>query len=89
MTDTDCIGPTGSECDDALASLYQYLDKELNSASSATIRAHLDGCNGCSERFDFEKRLKAVVHERLSEDVPPEVLDRLRKALADERPTVG
>ena len=89
MSYNDCIEPTGSDCDDALANLYQYLDEELNTASSETIRAHLDECHGCNGRFDFERRLKTVVHDRLSEDVPHEFLDRLRQALADEQPTVG
>ena len=89
MSNNDCIDPTSNDCDDALTSLYQYLDQELNTASSETIRAHLDQCQGCSGRFDFEMRLKTVVHERLSEDVPPEFLDRLRLALEDEKPTVG
>ena len=88
MNNNDCIEPTGSDCDDALTSLYQYLDQELGTASSETIRAHLDECHGCNGRFDFEMRLKTVVHDRLSEDVPPELLDRLRQALADEKPTV-
>jgi len=90
MSNNDCIDPTSSDCDDALASLYQYLDQELNTASSETIRAHLDECHGCNGRFDFERRLKTVVNDRLSEDVPPEFLDRLRQALSDEQqPTVG
>jgi mycothiol system anti-sigma-R factor len=87
MSDVD--GRTGNDCDDALANLYSYLDQELNAANSATIRSHLDDCTGCTGRFDFESRLKAVVHDRLAEDVPPEFIDRLRQALADESTGVG
>jgi anti-sigma factor (TIGR02949 family) len=73
-----------TDCDDALTSLYQYLDKELEAASAAEIKLHLDGCDGCLGRFEFETRLKAVVRERLSEDVPEEVIARLRDAMAAE-----
>ncbi len=73
-----------SHCDDALASLYQYLDKELEEASAAQIRLHLDECGECVRRYDFETRLKTVVRERLAEDVPEEFIIRLRRVLADE-----
>jgi mycothiol system anti-sigma-R factor len=72
------------ECDDALANLYRYLDREMESLSQESIRSHLDECSGCIRSFDFEARLKIVVRERLSEDVPVEFLDRLRQALATE-----
>ena len=88
MSHSDCIDP-GGDCDDALTNLYQYLDQEMDDVSSATIRAHLEQCNGCNERFDFEARLKTVVHERLAEEVPPEFIQRLREALEAERPGVG
>jgi mycothiol system anti-sigma-R factor len=84
MSQHERFDASGNECDDALTNLYQYLDKELNTASSQTIKAHLDECNGCSDMFDFENRLKTVVHDRLAEDVPPEFIDRLHQALRDE-----
>jgi anti-sigma factor (TIGR02949 family) len=75
---------SGHECDDALTNLYQYLDKEMEEATSTVIRAHLEDCSGCLKSFDFEARLQIVVRERLAEDVPPEFLARLRDALARE-----
>jgi anti-sigma factor (TIGR02949 family) len=75
---------SGHECDEALTSLYRYLDREMEVSSFETIRAHLEDCSGCLHRFDFEARLKIVVRERLSEEVPAELIDRLRQALARE-----
>jgi mycothiol system anti-sigma-R factor len=75
---------SGHKCDEALTNLYQYLDRELDSANSERIRAHLDGCSGCFDIYEFELRLKIVVRERLSEEVPPEFIARLRAALARE-----
>ena len=71
-------------CDEALENLYLYLDSELDSVSSEMIRSHLDDCTGCGPLFDFEGRLKAVVRERLQEDVPDAVVDRVRAALHEE-----
>ncbi|MDP9495842.1 MAG: zf-HC2 domain-containing protein [Actinomycetota bacterium] len=75
---------SGRKCDEALTNLYQYLDREMDSANSERIRAHLDDCSGCFDIFEFEVRLKIVVRERLFEEVPPEFIDRLRAALARE-----
>ncbi|MGC2239635.1 MAG: mycothiol system anti-sigma-R factor [Acidimicrobiia bacterium] len=75
---------SGHECDDALTNLYRYLDREMEASSSETIREHLEDCSGCLHRFDFEARLKIVVRQRLSEDVPSEFIERLRQALARE-----
>lgn len=75
---------SGKECDDALTNLYMYLDTEIEVAASEVIRAHLEDCSGCLRSFDFEARLKVVVRERLSEEVPAEFLERLRDAIARE-----
>ncbi len=75
------------DCDEALENLYLYLDSELDSFSSARIRSHLDDCKGCGPLFDFEGRLKTVVKERLDEDVPDAVVDRVRTALREEAAT--
>lgn len=75
------------ECDDALTNLYRYLDRETDVTSVEKIRAHLDDCSGCLRSFDFEARLKIVIRERLSEEVPTEFIQRLRQALARESST--
>ncbi len=75
---------SGHECDDALTNLYQYLDREIEPSTSEVIRAHLEDCSGCLKSFKFEERLQIVVRERLSEEVPPEFLERLREAIARE-----
>jgi mycothiol system anti-sigma-R factor len=75
---------SGHECDDALTNLYQYLDREIEASTSQVIRAHLEDCSGCLKSFKFEERLQIVVRERLSEEVPPEFLERLRDAIARE-----
>ncbi|MEA1903671.1 MAG: zf-HC2 domain-containing protein [Actinomycetota bacterium] len=72
------------ECDEALTDLYTYLDAELDTASNAKIKAHLDECPGCEASFDFEGRLRTVVKARLNEDVPDSFVSKLKEALADE-----
>lgn len=73
-------------CDDAIARLYLYLDGEINSYRAWQIRRHLRKCSPCDSAFAFEQKLKGVIRERTKEDVPPEVIDRLRQFLHTEEP---
>ena len=73
------------ECDEALATLYQYLDAELDAVSTKKIKEHLEECPGCDRPFDFEGRLRTVVRERLDEEVPDEFVDRLRAVIRKEK----
>lgn len=82
---TDCNDQTIHDCDDALANLYLYLDSELDKPSSELIRSHLEMCSGCNGSFDFERRLKAVVRERLDEQVPESLVHKVREAIHAER----
>lgn len=84
MKQDNCTDMSGQNCDEALERLYEYLDAELDQVTAAGVRAHLDECGGCSGGFDFERRLKSVVRDRLSEDVPDQVLERLRGVLEQE-----
>ena len=80
----DCTDTNASNCDEALENLYLYIDAELDSLTSDRIRSHLDDCNGCVHSFEFERRLKTVIKERLDEDVPDDFVARLRDALTKE-----
>lgn len=71
-------------CEDALKSLYVYLDKELEAATAEGIQAHLDDCGQCLRSFDFEDRLKVVVRKHLSEEVPPQFLAKIRTVINEE-----
>lgn len=84
MSQDDCNDKTGHDCDEAMERLYEYLDAELDDVTAVGIRSHLDECGGCHKSFDFERRLKTVVRERLSEEVPDRFLNKLRRAIQDE-----
>lgn len=73
-------------CEDAIARLYPYLDGEINTYRKWIIRRHLKSCSPCDSAFAFEQKLKVVIRERTSEEVPPEVLDRLKAFLHEEEP---
>lgn len=70
----------GVECQQALDTLYHYLDGELTPERRSAIQRHLDDCSPCLEAFDFEAELKLVVARRCREQVPEHL--RVRVALA-------
>ncbi|HEX6947658.1 MAG TPA: mycothiol system anti-sigma-R factor [Acidimicrobiia bacterium] len=73
-----------SSCDEALANLYAFLDSELDEVTAEEIKAHLDHCGGCGRPFDFERRLREVIRAKLDEDVPDEIIVRIRTVIALE-----
>lgn len=54
------------ECREVLARLYEYLDGELDAAGSDRVRAHLEACRPCLNRFEFER----LFHEYVVARVP-------------------
>ena len=69
------------ECVEAVHVLYHYLDGELTSERRVLIKQHLDDCPPCGDAFEFEAELRVVIAQKCREEVPPELVERVRKAL--------
>ncbi|HEX9969240.1 MAG TPA: mycothiol system anti-sigma-R factor [Acidimicrobiales bacterium] len=67
------------QCDDAVHTLYHFLDGELTIQKRADIQRHLDECLPCLEAFDFEAELRTVIANKCRDQVP----DSLRMRVAD------
>jgi len=68
-----------TNCEEALAELYTFLDGELTPERRELIASHIDDCNPCLEVFDFEAELRIVVSQKCREEVPESL--RLRIAV--------
>ena len=77
---------TKKACADAVDRLYPYLDGEMTTLQRWKVRWHLRKCPPCEGAYGFEERLKVIVHDRLQEDCPDELVDRLRGLIRDETP---
>lgn len=77
-------GASGIDCDDALATLYTYLDGELTPERRTAIAAHLDRCRYCGDAMHFEAELRGVIADCARARVPEPLLDKIRAVLADE-----
>ena len=70
---------SGWDCEQALRTLYYFLDGELTPERRQAIQHHLNECSPCLEAFDFEAELKLVVARCCRDQVP----DSLRQRIAD------
>jgi mycothiol system anti-sigma-R factor len=78
------VGASGVNCDEALETLYRYLDGELTDERRALIGSHLDRCGYCTSAAHFEAELRVVIADCARARVPEPLLDRIRAVLADE-----
>jgi anti-sigma factor (TIGR02949 family) len=80
---------TSSECDEAVAEIYAFLDGELDDTVMIQVEAHLRRCSPCLEAFDFEADLRRVIAAKCTEEVTPEIKARfcgLLRQLSDGGP---
>ena len=66
--------PSTAECEHVLDRIYEFLDHELDSASSDEIREHLVGCEPCLDRYDVEQAVKSLVNRCCGGDKAPSAL---------------
>ena len=80
------IGDEFSErdCDDAIHTLYHFLDGELTVERRTMIRQHLDDCAPCLEAFDFETELRVMIAHKCREEVPEALRIRIAAAIQHE-----
>ena len=76
--------PHKPDCDDAVHTLYHFLDGELTSEKRVEIQRHLDACLPCLEAFDFEAELRAVIAARCRDEVPEALRKRIAEAIDHE-----
>ncbi|MGH8718121.1 MAG: anti-sigma factor family protein [Burkholderiales bacterium] len=70
-------------CEEALKSLFQYLDHELEENEHQAMDAHLHECRSCFSRAEFERRLKEKLGQSGKEQAPAELKQRVRKILQE------
>jgi mycothiol system anti-sigma-R factor len=77
----------GGECEEALRTLYNYLDGELTSERRTAIQRHLSECSPCLQAFDFEFELKTLVARSCRDQVPDSLRHRIADALSQASET--
>ncbi len=71
-------------CEEATKQLYEYLDNELEEGDYSKIKKHLEVCQKCCEKFEFEQVLKEVVRDRVRiHRAPQSVRENIVKQLSE------
>ena len=64
-------------CSEILQRIFFFIDNELDSADCDAIRAHLDRCRPCLEKYQLESTVKALVARSCAEHAPDQLRERV------------
>jgi len=64
-------------CEKCEEVMQPYLDRVLDDSERAEAEAHLAGCGYCRKRYRFEENLRQFVRRACSEEMPPELKQKL------------
>lgn len=70
--------PSNADCADFLERIVRLIDNELEAGDCAVVRAHIDSCSPCLERYDLQRTVKTVVARSCGETAPDELRARVR-----------
>ena len=68
-------------CSEAVRQLWEYLDGAVAEGDRARIEEHLAFCRRCCGEVEFGHELRRFLTDHGQDDVPAEVLGRLRSTL--------
>jgi mycothiol system anti-sigma-R factor len=77
MSHDHAFGTEHDGCADYLERIVYFLDNELDDADCGAVRAHLDECGPCLQKYDLQKTVKAVVARSCNEEAPRTLRDRV------------
>lgn len=73
------------DCDSMTHLITGLVDQELEGSQLGQVEHHLEKCSLCRERYEAERRLKALVHEHVQPvAAPADLRDRIRRRLDRE-----
>ena len=69
---------TAEDCADFLERIVYLIDNELPEGDCSVVRAHLDGCNPCLEKYDLQVTVKQLVARSCTERAPAGLAERVK-----------
>jgi mycothiol system anti-sigma-R factor len=81
-----CGKPHDVPCTEVLATVYSYLDGEIQDSDYQQIREHLDECGPCLREYGLEELVKKLVHKCCGQEaVPGELRTKVMTRIAAVR----
>ncbi|HVT41819.1 MAG TPA: mycothiol system anti-sigma-R factor [Acidimicrobiales bacterium] len=84
IVDAEALFGPSMNCEEAVHSLYHYLDGELTEQRREEIRVHLDWCGPCGGAAEFEAELRRIIANRCKDRVPQSLIERVAAAIDEE-----
>ena len=81
----DTAEVSAEECADFLEGILRLIDNELEEGGCAVVRAHLDSCNPCLEKYQLQTTMKQLVARSCKESAPTELRQRVLMRLQQVR----
>ena len=75
--------PSNADCADFLERIVRLIDNELEAGDCAVVRAHIDSCSPCLERYDLQRTVKQLIARSCTESAPESLRDRVRIQLRE------
>lgn len=70
-------GAHDADCSEMLQRIFFFIDNELDRADCDDIKAHLDACRPCLEKYQLESTVKALVARSCAEHAPEQLRERV------------
>ncbi|MFQ5685188.1 MAG: zf-HC2 domain-containing protein [Candidatus Scalindua sp.] len=65
-------------CKEAIEWLHEFLDNELDEDNQSAIKQHLEMCQKCCEKFEFEQAIKKIIKDKTPlHKIPQHVVQRI------------
>ena len=71
-------------CQEALTLLYDIIDKEASEIDAAEVRAHLDKCEDCLQKYNLATKVNALIDERLKSAKATCCTESIRRKLINQ-----
>lgn len=82
-----------TNCSEAVASVYPFIDGALSGPSLQAMHVHLSACPPCAEAVQFQAGLKGFVQQSLQHqadaEVPAGLSDRVFSRIFGDGPSFG
>ena len=72
------------DCEEAARLVHEYLDCVISEETRLKLQAHLNSCEKCFGKFEFEGTLRNVVRKCSESELPPGLCDRISGMLEKE-----
>lgn len=70
----------------SVSRMHLFFDDELSTMEAEEIRIHVESCDGCTDAYDVEQAVRALMQRACAEAAPSSLMARLAGLHCTEHP---